>query len=61
MAKKVNGLSGKRATPLLLKLQWKGFPLAYSKEHGWCYRMTGAAFDEMPTFFDSPSGCGSLK
>jgi hypothetical protein len=29
---------GKRATPLLLKLQWKGFPLAYSKEHGWCYR-----------------------
>ncbi|GAA5963350.1 hypothetical protein JCM8115_000986 [Rhodotorula mucilaginosa] len=38
---------GKRATPLLLKLQWKGFPLAYSKEHGWCYRMTGAAFDEI--------------
>ncbi|GAA5989690.1 hypothetical protein JCM10908_000590 [Rhodotorula pacifica] len=38
---------GKRATPLLLKLQWKGFPLAYSKEHGWCYRMTGSAFDEI--------------
>ncbi|GAA6024384.1 hypothetical protein JCM8202_004690 [Rhodotorula sphaerocarpa] len=38
---------GKRATPLLLKLQWKGFPLAYSKDHGWCYRMTAEAFDQV--------------
>ncbi|GAA5860497.1 hypothetical protein JCM1840_000277 [Sporobolomyces johnsonii] len=30
---------GKRASPLLLKLRWKGFPIAYSKQHGWMYRI----------------------
>ncbi|GAA5851094.1 hypothetical protein JCM8547_004131 [Rhodosporidiobolus lusitaniae] len=39
---------GKRAAPLLLKLKWKGFPVAYSKEHGWLYRIPyeGGEFDE---------------
>ena len=30
---------GKRAAPILLRLSWKGHPLAYSKEHGWSYRI----------------------
>ncbi|GAA5954714.1 hypothetical protein JCM21900_005128 [Sporobolomyces salmonicolor] len=30
---------GKRAAPLLLKLRWKGFSIAYSKQHGWMYRI----------------------
>lgn len=29
----------KRAAPLLLKLRWKGYPLVYSREHGWMYRV----------------------
>lgn len=29
----------KRATPLLLKLQWRGFPILHSKLHGWVYRV----------------------
>ena len=29
----------KRAAALLLKLSWKGFPVVYSKEHGWIYRV----------------------
>ncbi|BGP40024.1 DNA-directed DNA polymerase gamma mip1 [Rhodotorula kratochvilovae] len=36
---------GKRAAPLLLKLRWKGFPVAYSKEHGWMYRIPVAELD----------------
>ncbi|KAI5453846.1 DNA-directed DNA polymerase gamma mip1 [Naganishia albida] len=30
----------KRVAPLLLRLQWKGFPLFYSREHGWLYRIS---------------------
>lgn len=29
----------KRVAPLLLRLQWKGFPVFYSREHGWLYRV----------------------
>ncbi|GAA5998982.1 DNA-directed DNA polymerase gamma MIP1 [Rhodotorula paludigena] len=36
---------GKRAAPLLLKLRWKSFPVAYSKEHGWMYRIPVDEFD----------------
>lgn len=36
---------GKRAAPLLLRLRWKGFPLAHSKQHGWCYRIPRAQLD----------------
>ncbi|GAA5978086.1 hypothetical protein JCM11641_006622 [Rhodosporidiobolus odoratus] len=36
---------GKRAAPLLLKLKWKGFPLAHSKQHGWLYRVPVEEFD----------------
>ncbi|KAJ9121192.1 hypothetical protein QFC24_004866 [Naganishia onofrii] len=32
----------KRAAPLLLRLQWKGYPLFYSREHGWLYRIPHA-------------------
>ncbi|KAL8287520.1 hypothetical protein RQP46_003378 [Phenoliferia psychrophenolica] len=28
-----------RAAPLLLKLRWKGFPVVYSKEFGWTFRI----------------------
>ncbi|GAA5820545.1 hypothetical protein JCM3770_003851 [Rhodotorula araucariae] len=38
---------GKRAAPLLLKLRWKGFPIAYSKEHGWMYRIPDAELDSV--------------
>jgi DNA polymerase gamma 1 len=31
---------GKRAAPLLLKLQWKGYPVCYSKQHGWTFRVS---------------------
>ncbi|GAA6011890.1 hypothetical protein JCM10207_003420 [Rhodosporidiobolus poonsookiae] len=37
--------TGKRAAPLLLKLKWKGFPVAYSKQHGWLYRIPIVEFD----------------
>lgn len=30
---------GKRASPLLLRLQWRGFPLAVSHEFGWTFRI----------------------
>ncbi|GAA5824151.1 hypothetical protein JCM11251_001541 [Rhodosporidiobolus azoricus] len=36
---------GKRASPLLLKLKWKGYPVAYSKQHGWLYRMPLADYE----------------
>ncbi|GAA5911253.1 DNA-directed DNA polymerase gamma MIP1 [Sporobolomyces salmoneus] len=36
---------GKRAAPLLLRLRWKGFPLAHSKQHGWCYRIPRTELD----------------
>jgi len=36
---------GKRAAPLLLKLRWKGFPVAFSKEHGWMYRIPAGELD----------------
>ncbi|GAA6027167.1 hypothetical protein JCM8097_002449 [Rhodosporidiobolus ruineniae] len=36
---------GKRAAPLLLKLKWKGYPVAYSKQHGWLYRIPFNEFD----------------
>lgn len=29
----------KRAAPLLLKLQWKGFPVVYSNAHRWIFRI----------------------
>lgn len=38
---------GKRAVPLLLKLQWKGFPIVHSKEHGWIYCVPSAQVDDM--------------
>ncbi|KAL1921533.1 uncharacterized protein VTP21DRAFT_11249 [Calcarisporiella thermophila] len=28
-----------RIAPILLKLKWNGFPLVFSKEHGWTYRV----------------------
>ncbi|KAK4701746.1 DNA polymerase gamma 1, partial [Phenoliferia sp. Uapishka_3] len=28
-----------RAAPLLLKLRWRGYPVVYSKEHRWAYRI----------------------
>ncbi|KAJ3747218.1 gamma DNA-directed DNA polymerase [Lentinula detonsa] len=28
-----------RYAPLLLKMSWRGFPLVYSREHGWIYRV----------------------
>jgi DNA polymerase gamma 1 len=31
----------KRVAPLLLRLQWKGFPICHSREHGWVYRIPG--------------------
>ncbi|KZT61440.1 hypothetical protein CALCODRAFT_514748 [Calocera cornea HHB12733] len=32
-----------RAAPLLLKLRWQGFPLFYSRQHGWMYRVPPAS------------------
>ncbi|KAJ9105263.1 hypothetical protein QFC21_001630 [Naganishia friedmannii] len=32
----------KRVAPLLLRLRWKGYPLFYSREHGWLYRIPSA-------------------
>ncbi|KAM0787870.1 hypothetical protein ACM66B_003922 [Microbotryomycetes sp. NB124-2] len=29
----------KRAVPLLLRLRWRGYPIAFSREHGWMYRV----------------------
>ncbi|KAI5474356.1 DNA polymerase gamma subunit 1 [Pseudohyphozyma bogoriensis] len=51
----------KRAMPLVLRLLWKGFPLAYSKAHGWMYRVPNDQVDEFrqadssltPVEFDS--------
>lgn len=37
---------GKRAAPLLLRLRWKGFPIAHSKQHGWCYRIPREELDD---------------
>ncbi|EMD32272.1 hypothetical protein CERSUDRAFT_162021 [Gelatoporia subvermispora B] len=35
-----------RTSPLLLRLSWKGFPLFYSREHGWTFRVpVDAEFD----------------
>lgn len=31
----------KAVAPLLLRMQWQGYPLAYSKEHKWIYRVPG--------------------
>lgn len=38
---------GKRAAPLLLKLRWKGFPIVYSVEYGWIYRVVSAKVPEL--------------
>lgn len=38
---------GKRAAPLLLKLRWKGFPIVYSVEHGWIYRVVSDRVSEL--------------
>ncbi|GAA5960009.1 hypothetical protein JCM3765_006134 [Sporobolomyces pararoseus] len=38
---------GKRAAPLLLRLRWKGFPVAHSKQHGWCYRIPQSELDQV--------------
>ncbi|GAA5943290.1 DNA-directed DNA polymerase gamma MIP1 [Sporobolomyces koalae] len=44
---------GKRAAPLLLRLRWKGHPIAHSKQHGWCYRIPeselGQAYESDPS------------
>ncbi|BGP07889.1 DNA polymerase gamma, mitochondrial [Rhodotorula toruloides] len=53
---------GKRATPLLLRLCWLGYPLAYSKNHGWMYRVPEKDYDKLlaanaqlrPIIFDEP-------
>ncbi|BGP24477.1 gamma DNA-directed DNA polymerase [Rhodotorula toruloides] len=53
---------GKRATPLLLRLCWLGYPLAYSKNHGWMYRVPQKDYDKLlaanaqlkPVKFDEP-------
>ncbi|KIL59116.1 hypothetical protein M378DRAFT_188045 [Amanita muscaria Koide BX008] len=31
-----------RIAPLLLRLAWRGYPLCFSREHGWCYRVPGS-------------------
>jgi DNA polymerase gamma 1 len=36
----------KRVAPLLLRLQWKGFPVFYSREHGWLYRIPKEQWSE---------------
>lgn len=40
----------KRAVPLLLRLRWRGFPIVYSREHGWIYRVPE---DEVDSFVAS--------
>lgn len=53
---------GKRATPLLLRLCWLGYPLAYSKHNGWMYRVPENDYDKLlaanaqlkPIKFDEP-------
>ncbi|BGP16133.1 hypothetical protein JCM10213_006067 [Rhodosporidiobolus nylandii] len=57
---------GKRAAPLLLKLKWKGFPVAYSKQHGWLYRIPLKEFGAVvetdsalkPLAFTDPADAG---
>ena len=39
----------KRVTPLLLRLQWQGWPLFYSKYHKWLYRVPKQVVDEEVT------------
>ncbi|KAM0750735.1 hypothetical protein T439DRAFT_314085 [Meredithblackwellia eburnea MCA 4105] len=41
-----------RTSPLLLRLQWKGFPIVYSKEHGWVFRVPD---DKTAAFIQSDS------
>ncbi|ODN84833.1 hypothetical protein L202_00694 [Cryptococcus amylolentus CBS 6039] len=38
----------KSVAPLLLRLQWQGFPLFASKEHKWLYRMSKSALQKDP-------------
>lgn len=38
----------KSVAPLLLRMQWHGFPLAYSKEHKWIYRVPSAEVSPDP-------------
>jgi DNA polymerase gamma 1 len=42
-----------RIAPLLLRLSWQGWPLFYSREHGWTYRvMPGTAYTTRQTPLD---------
>lgn len=36
----------KTLAPLLLKMKWRGYPLAYSKEHKWIYRVPKSEVSE---------------
>ncbi len=38
----------KTVAPLLLRMQWQGYPLAYSKEHKWIYRVPLADVSDEP-------------
>lgn len=38
----------KSIAPLLLRMQWQGYPLAYSKEHKWIYRVPLAEVSDDP-------------
>ncbi|CAG8751108.1 18899_t:CDS:1, partial [Acaulospora morrowiae] len=48
-----------RITPLLLRLKWEGYPLFYSKTHGWTYRVPNNddkyQTKAKPCKFDKPS------
>jgi len=35
-----------KAAPLLMKLQWQGYPLASSRQHGWLYRVPKAEWQQ---------------
>ena len=38
-AQKIKIRTGKRITPYLLKLEWKGFPLVWNAKYGWTFRV----------------------
>ncbi|KAK4053252.1 DNA-directed DNA polymerase gamma mip1 [Microbotryomycetes sp. JL221] len=59
----------KRAVPLLLRLRWRGYPIAFSKQHGWLYRVpasdVAALLDSdntlRPLDFDDPADSDLLE
>lgn len=48
----------KRAVPLLLKLRWRGFPIVYSKAHGWIYRVPN---EELDAFLEADNSLRPLR